>query len=111
MGGARSVIGEPLGCGDVHARFTRDLVSSSPLVLCTPLLPVHHRHDLKCNPTQDDMSAEDSRGAAAGTDCCRTAPQASTHEARGLRVNIVTNPVHGGIFAKRNTHSIKHSFS
>jgi hypothetical protein len=34
MGGVRSVIGEPLGCGDVHARFTRDLVSSftiSPL--------------------------------------------------------------------------------
>ena len=23
----RSVIGEPLGCGDVHARLTRDLVS------------------------------------------------------------------------------------
>jgi hypothetical protein len=27
MGGVRSVIGEPLGRRDVHARFTRDLVS------------------------------------------------------------------------------------
>jgi hypothetical protein len=53
------------------------------------------------------MSAEDSRGAAAGADCCRTAPQASAHEARRLRVNIVMNPVHGGIFTRRNTHSIK----
>ena len=56
------------------------------------------------------MSAEDSRGAAAGADCCRTAPQASTHKARRLRVNIVMNPVHGGIFARRNTHSIKLDF-
>jgi len=26
-GWVRSVVGEPLGCGDVYARFTRDLVS------------------------------------------------------------------------------------
>ena len=56
------------------------------------------------------MSAEDFRGAAAGTDCCRTAPKASTHEARRLRIDTVMNPVHGGIFARRNTHSMKHGF-
>jgi hypothetical protein len=40
MGGVRSVIGEPLGCGDVHAGFTRDLVSGftisiPPRALCS----------------------------------------------------------------------------
>jgi hypothetical protein len=68
----------------------------SPLVLCTPLAL---GSSLKPIPTQDDMPAEDSRGAAAGTDCRRTAPQASAHEAQGLRVTIGMNPIHSGIFA------------
>ena len=87
--GIRSFIGESLGCGNVHARVTRDLVSSFTISPMHPTGSGFIRHDLKCNPTQDDMSAKDFRGAAAGTDCCRTASQASTHEARRLRVNIV----------------------
>ncbi len=55
----------------------------SPLVLCTPLA-LGSQFDLKCNTTQDDMPAEDFRGAAAGTDCGRAAPQASAHEAHRL---------------------------
>jgi hypothetical protein len=68
----------------------------SPLALYT-LLPLGS--SLKCGPTQDDMPAEDSRGAAAGTDCRRTAPQASAHEVQRLRVTIVMDPIHGDIFA------------
>jgi hypothetical protein len=56
------------------------------------------------------MSAEDFGRATASTDCCRTAPQAGTHEAQRLRIDIVMNLIHGGIFATRDTHSIKHGF-
>jgi hypothetical protein len=76
----------------------------SPLVLYTPLA-LGPQIDLKCNLTQDDMPAEGSRGAAAGTDCRRAAPQASAHEAHRLRVNIIMmDPTHGGIFTTRSTH-------
>lgn len=78
------------------------LVSLGTWSVVSPLvhqLCVHRRLDLICSPTQDDMPTEDSRGAAASTDCRRTAPHASTHEAQGLRVTIVMNPIHGDIFA------------